>query len=176
MSPHKTTDINEYLTQGWKTKLLSMGRFMSGRMLMYHLRLLPLPQSQQLLLSNPFKRNWTAQNLEEEEELTMELWAGMTGLMGPLSLSRQSNKTWGIPHSTLESPQHFVLWRAATGEMISEGVEIGEEPAPSQPSPAPAPVTYSNNNFSLRNVRVKEWAGFAIKDSEDDNHEPRGFK
>ena len=62
-------------------------------------------------------------------------------------------------------------------------MEIGQEPAPSQSSPAPskpsltpAPVKYSNNNFSLRNVRVKEWGGFAIKDSEDDNDEPRSSK
>ena len=54
-------------------------------------------------------------------------------------------------------------------------MEMGQEPAPSQPSPAP--VTYSNNNFSLRNVRVKEWGGFAIRDSEDDNNQSsRGFK
>ena len=63
-----------------------------------------------------------------------------------------------------------------SGERVSEGVEFGQEPAPSQSSPAPAPVTYSNNNFSLRNVRVKEWGGFAIKDSEDDNDEPRSSK
>ena len=63
-----------------------------------------------------------------------------------------------------------------SGERISEGVEIGQEPAHPSSTPGPAPVTYSNNNFSLRNVRVKEWGGFAIKDSEDDNDEPRSSK
>ena len=137
MSLHKTTDINEYLTQGWKTKLLSMGRFMSGRMLMSHLRWLPPPQSQQLLLSNPFKRNWTAQNLEE---FRMELWAGMTGLTGPLSLSRQWNKTWGIPHSTLESLKQTSLmksrdrWEGQWGR----GDWPGAGPLPVQPRPLQA--------------------------------------
>ena len=65
---------------------------------------------------------------------------------------------------------------------MSDGVEIGQEPGDiltyNAPAPAPPPVSqpsvsYSNNNFSRRNVRVKEWGSFAIKDSEDDEIMPR---
>ena len=62
---------------------------------------------------------------------------------------------------------------------MSDGVEIGQEPGDNLTYSAPAPpvsqpsVSYSNNNFSRRNVRVKEWGSFAIKDSEDDEILPR---
>merc|ERR1711936_961125 len=55
------------------------------------------------------------------------------------------------------------------GGGVSDGVEIGQEPGDiltySAPAPAPPPVSqpsvsYSNNNFSRRNVRVKEWGSF----------------
>ena len=61
---------------------------------------------------------------------------------------------------------------------MSNGVEIGMEPvveetssvaSPPSPSPPPLPpMVYSNNNFMKRNVKVKEWNNFAIRDYEDE--------
>ena len=68
------------------------------------------------------------------------------------------------------------------GDRVSNGVEIGQEAdmdqyrqaaAPPTPSPTPPPppaMVYSNNNFMRRNVKVKEWKDFAIRDSEDDDN------
>ena len=65
-----------------------------------------------------------------------------------------------------------------TNDRVSNGVEIGMEPivednasvaSPPSPSPpAPPPMVYSNNNFMKRNVKVKEWNNFSIKDSEEE--------
>ena len=58
-------------------------------------------------------------------------------------------------------------------------VEVGQEPSvqepaprsppPTPPAPAPAQVApqQRNNHFLKRNVRVKEWGSFAIRDSWD---------
>ena len=66
---------------------------------------------------------------------------------------------------------------------VLDGAEIGQEArglssaqdtlemsprAPPSPSPTPPPV-YSNNNFMKRNVKVREWRDYAIRDSEDDH-------
>ena len=61
---------------------------------------------------------------------------------------------------------------------MSNGVEIGMEPVvedtssvaspPSPSPPPPPPMVYSNNNFMKRNVKVKEWNNFAIRDDGDE--------
>jgi len=73
--------------------------------------------------------------------------------------------------------------RLKTAGGVLDGVEIGQEArvlstaqemlemsprAPPSPSPTPPPV-YSNNNFMKRNVRVREWRDYAIRDSEEDH-------
>jgi len=68
--------------------------------------------------------------------------------------------------------------RLVTNDRVSNGVEIGMEPivednasvaSPPSPSPpAPPPMVYSNNNFMKRNVKVKEWNNFSIRDSEEE--------
>ena len=65
-----------------------------------------------------------------------------------------------------------------TNDRVSNGVEIGMEPivednasvasTPSPSPPPPPPMVYSNNNFMKRNVKVKEWNNFSIRDSEEE--------
>ena len=60
---------------------------------------------------------------------------------------------------------------------MGQEVEVGQEPSvqepaprsPSPPPPAPAQAApqQRNNHFLKRNVRVKEWGSFAIRDSWD---------
>jgi len=65
--------------------------------------------------------------------------------------------------------------RLNTGERVLDGVEIGQEAKVSslaqdmsEMSPkSPSPV-YINNNFMKRNIKVREWRDYAIRDSEED--------
>jgi len=65
--------------------------------------------------------------------------------------------------------------RLNTGERVLDGVEIGQEAKVSslaqdmsEMSPKPPSPVSINNNFMKRNIKVREWRDYAIRDSEED--------
>lgn len=50
--------------------------------------------------------------------------------------------------------------------IVEDNASVASPPSPSPPPPPP--MVYSNNNFMKRNVKVKEWNNFSIRDSEEE--------